>query len=63
MKIVLFGATGHIGQSILTEALQRDHAVTAVVRDPARVTGRAASWLNLLEIDDLSVHEPLADPL
>jgi len=40
MKIVLFGATGHIGQSILTEALQRDHAVTAVVRDPARVTAQ-----------------------
>ena len=37
MKIVLFGATGHIGQGILTEALQRGHTVTAVVRDPARL--------------------------
>lgn len=38
MKIVLFGATGHVGQGILGEALQRDHDVTAVVRDPTRVT-------------------------
>lgn len=37
MKIVLFGATGHIGQGILNEALQRGHTVTAVVRDPARL--------------------------
>jgi putative NADH-flavin reductase len=37
MKIVLFGATGHIGQAILNEALQRGNDVTAVVRDPARV--------------------------
>ena len=37
MKIVLFGATGHVGQGILSEALQRGHDVTAVVRDPTRV--------------------------
>ncbi|HEY8009582.1 MAG TPA: NAD(P)H-binding protein [Rudaea sp.] len=38
MKIVLFGATGHIGHGILNEALQRGHTVTAVVRDPARLS-------------------------
>lgn len=37
MKIALFGATGMIGQRILTEALGRGHEVTAIVRDPARV--------------------------
>ncbi len=37
MKIALFGASGTIGQRILREALQRGHAVTAVVRDPFRV--------------------------
>lgn len=37
MKIVLFGATGHIGRTILDEALHRGNEVTAVVRDPARV--------------------------
>jgi len=37
-KIVLFGASGMIGSRALTEALERGHEVTAVVRDPSRVT-------------------------
>ncbi|KPV55206.1 3-beta hydroxysteroid dehydrogenase [Paenibacillus sp. A3] len=38
MKIALVGATGTIGQRILEEALSRGHQVTAIVRDPSRVT-------------------------
>lgn len=58
MKIALFGATGHLGQGILDEALSRGCEVVAIVRDPARlathhdrltvVTGdvaRPAGWL------------------
>jgi uncharacterized protein len=37
MKIVLFGATGHIGQRIVAEALRRGHTVIGVVRDPDQV--------------------------
>lgn len=37
MKIVLFGATGSIGQRITKEALSRGHEVVGVVRDPERV--------------------------
>jgi len=37
MKIVLFGATGNIGQRITAEALRRGHTVTGVVRDPDQV--------------------------
>ena len=37
MKLVLFGATGNIGQRITAEALRRGHVVVGVVRDPARV--------------------------
>jgi putative NADH-flavin reductase len=37
MKIVLFGATGNIGQRITAEALRRGHQVVGVVRDPERV--------------------------
>jgi putative NADH-flavin reductase len=37
MKIVLFGATGNIGQRIAAEALRRGHTVIGVVRDPAEV--------------------------
>ncbi|MGW1077755.1 NAD(P)-dependent oxidoreductase [Streptomyces sp. NPDC002537] len=37
-KIALFGANGTIGSRILREALDRGHQVTAVVRDPAKIT-------------------------
>lgn len=36
MKIVLFGATGQVGQRIVAEALRRGHDVVGVVRDPSR---------------------------
>jgi len=35
MKIVLFGATGNVGQRIAREALERGHEVVGVVRDPS----------------------------
>ena len=34
MKIVLFGATGNIGQRVAKEAADRGHTVIGVVRDP-----------------------------
>ncbi|MFI9027479.1 NAD(P)-dependent oxidoreductase [Streptomyces sp. NPDC053560] len=37
-KIALFGANGTIGSRVLDEALERGHEVTAVVRDPAKLT-------------------------
>jgi uncharacterized protein len=36
MKIVLFGATGHVGRRIVREALERGHEVVGVTRDPSR---------------------------
>jgi len=38
MKIALFGASGMIGQRVLHEAVQRGHIVTAVARDPSKIT-------------------------
>lgn len=40
-KVVLFGASGMVGQRALTEALSRGHQVTAVVRDPAKITAQS----------------------
>ncbi|MFD4508270.1 NAD(P)-dependent oxidoreductase [Streptomyces sp. NPDC058457] len=42
MHLTVFGATGGIGREIVRQALASGHRVTAVVRDPARltVTGR-----------------------
>jgi hypothetical protein len=37
MKLVLFGATGNVGQRVAAEALRRGHEVVGVVRDPAAV--------------------------
>ncbi|WP_244621678.1 NAD(P)-dependent oxidoreductase [Neomesorhizobium albiziae] len=41
MKIALIGASGFVGSATLNEALQRGHAVTALVRNPDKVTARA----------------------
>lgn len=40
MKIALIGATGHVGHYFLEEALRRGHAVTALLREPARLAAR-----------------------
>lgn len=40
MKIVLLGATGFVGSALLSEALDRGHAVTAVTRRPEKVASR-----------------------
>ncbi|MGF1432106.1 NAD(P)-dependent oxidoreductase [Kitasatospora sp. LaBMicrA B282] len=37
-KIAVFGANGTIGSTVVREALNRGHQVTAVVRNPAKVT-------------------------
>ncbi len=38
MKVVLFGASGMIGSRVLNELVSRGHSVTAVVRNPAKVS-------------------------
>ncbi|MEP7153503.1 MAG: NAD(P)-dependent oxidoreductase [Nitrospira sp.] len=38
MNIVLIGASGYVGSAILKEALDRGHHVTAVARDPEKLT-------------------------
>jgi uncharacterized protein len=37
-NIALFGTTGMIGQRILNEALSRGHTVTAIARDPSKIS-------------------------
>jgi putative NADH-flavin reductase len=37
MDVVVFGATGRAGSAVVERALARGHAVTAFVRDPARL--------------------------
>lgn len=37
MKVIIFGASGSIGRNLVSQALEQGHAVTAFVRDPARL--------------------------
>ena len=37
-KILIYGATGKVGSQAVKEALNRGHIVTAVSRDPSRIT-------------------------
>ncbi|MGW1889332.1 NAD(P)-dependent oxidoreductase [Streptomyces sp. NPDC002004] len=57
MNLTVFGATGGIGQEIVRQALTAGHRVTAVVRDPARltVTGQGLEVFRA----DLTDHEAL----
>lgn len=60
MNIVIFGATGMLGSRILDELISRGHRITAVVRDPAKlsgrenVTGTAGDILNPADVTDAS---------
>ncbi|TXS56415.1 NAD(P)-dependent oxidoreductase [Streptomyces sp. t39] len=38
MELTVFGATGGVGREVVRQALDAGHRVTAVVRDPARLT-------------------------
>jgi len=40
MNIVVFGATGPTGQQIVAQAVEQGHDVTALVRDPTKLTVR-----------------------
>jgi len=40
MKVIIFGASGRTGKSIVEQALAAGHEVTAFVRDPRRLTSR-----------------------
>jgi putative NADH-flavin reductase len=40
MKVALIGATGFVGSALLKEALDRGHAVTAIVRHPEKLEAR-----------------------
>ena len=48
MRIAVFGATGGVGIELVGQALERGHAVTAFVRDPASL---ARGWDGLTMVD------------
>jgi hypothetical protein len=55
MRVVLFGASGMIGSRILEELLSRGHQVTAVVRNPEKVTAKGVTVVKGDVTDAISV--------
>ncbi|MBW6186426.1 NAD(P)H-binding protein, partial [Pseudomonas aeruginosa] len=62
MKIALIGATGHVGHYFLNEALQRGHAVTALVRDPGKLAARDGLGVVQADVSDPGPYPPLTLP-
>jgi putative NADH-flavin reductase len=60
MRVTVFGATGGIGGHLVRQALDRDHTVTAVVRDPARLDVRhpALDLVTVPALDDATALAP-----
>ncbi|MBC5772469.1 NAD(P)-dependent oxidoreductase [Pontibacter sp. KCTC 32443] len=58
MKIAIIGASGNIGSRITHEALSRGHEVTAIVRNPSKLTLENESLVvtkgDALDADDLA---------
>ncbi|MGD8440316.1 MAG: NAD(P)H-binding protein, partial [Holophagae bacterium] len=56
MRILVTGATGYIGGRLVPRLLERGHSIRVMVRDPARVAGRA--WANNVEVVRGDVEQP-----
>ncbi len=56
MRVLVTGATGYIGGRIVPLLLERGHRVRVMVRDPARVGGRA--WAGNVEVVTGDVEDP-----
>lgn len=51
MNIALIGASGFIGSALLNEALQRGHQVTALVSNPAKLSGREGLRIERVDVN------------
>ncbi|MGC3940310.1 NAD(P)-dependent oxidoreductase [Roseobacter sp. EG26] len=67
MNIIVFGASGDVGSRIVSEALARNHSVTAVVRKgvqidtlPPSAAGQVADVTNTERVTDLMAGHDLA---
>ena len=58
LKILIYGASGKVGTHVVDEALNRGHVVTAVSRDPSRITQTHANLKgvqgNILDTESIS---------
>lgn len=59
MKILILGATGATGQHLVKQALSAGHAVTAIVRDPAKVPTQPNLTIVKGDVNSATDLEPL----
>jgi uncharacterized protein len=52
LKFALIGATGRVGSRLLTEAIARDHHVTAIMRNPDKLPLHALVRAEPLDVND-----------
>lgn len=55
MKLIIFGATGTVGEELVKQALNKGHVVTAFVRNPEKMQNAKNSNLILYNGDVLNV--------
>jgi len=61
MRLVVLGATGNIGQQILSAALRDDHVITAFVRDAAKLKSQIGAHIPAnLEIIEGEIEDDVA---
>jgi len=62
MKILVTGATGYIGGRLVPRLLDRGYDVRVMVRDPARIAGKA--WVEQVEVVRGDIEDPASlDPV
>lgn len=57
MKLIVFGATGGVGQQFIQQALEKGHEITAFVRTPSKVT---TTGINVIQGDAFNAAEVAA---
>ena len=59
MKVAIIGASGFVGSALLNEALTRGHQVTAIVRNPEKITIENSNLI--IKAGDVTDSESFAD--
>lgn len=54
MKIALIGASGFVGAAVLSELVSRGHAVSAIVRNPGKITPANAVTVHGIDATDVA---------
>lgn len=63
MKVLLLGATGHVGSHLIPALLAHKHQVVAYVRTPAKISPEARSKLDSVVVGEAKDSAAIKDAL